>query len=202
MASDSVPWLDSGPMNRLLLYHDFASPFSRLAVGVGAEAARRTGLELRPVPFELRPPPAPLHGPPVEDEEMEAAAAVAEEWGVQLGTLRRVIRTRKAHEAVAWGRERDSGTALLRGIYDALWLEGQDISRLDVLAEIGGAAGLDREALHVALGVDEFREEVVREQRAAASAGITGVPAMQVRDVVAVGLFPLDEVVEWIEANR
>lgn len=189
-------------MNRLLLYHDFASPFSRLGVGVVSEAARRTGMELRPVPFELRPAPVPLEDAAVDQEEMAAAATVAGEWGVELGALRRLPRTRKAHEAVAYARRHDAGPAVLHAIYDALWLEDRDISRLDVLAEIGGAAGLDREALHVALGVDELQDEVVREQRAAAAAGLTGVPAVQVRDVVAVGLFPLDDVVEWIEANR
>ncbi len=42
----------------------------------------------------------------------------------------------------------------------------------------------------------------MREQQAAAAAGLTGVPAVQVRDVVAVGVFPLPELVEWIESNR
>lgn len=189
-------------MGRLLLYHDFASPFSRLAVGVASEAARRTGMELRPVPFELRPAPAPLHQAAVDEEEMEAAAAIADEWDSPLGTLPRVPRTRKAHEAVAYARRHGAGMAILHAIYDALWMEGRDISRLDVLAEIAEAVGLEREPLHVALGVDDFEEEVVREQRAAASAGLVGVPAMQVRDLVAVGLFAVDEVVEWIEASR
>lgn len=202
VASRRGAWLHSFRMNRLLLYHDFASPFSRLAVPIGAEAASRTGMELRPVPFELRPAPDPLHEVRVDDEEMEAAAAVAGEWGLELGSLRRVPRTRKAHEAVAYARSRGAGLDMLHRIYDALWLDGLDISRLDVLADLGEAAGLDREALHVALGVDELEEEVVREQKAASAAGLTGVPAMQVRDVVAVGLFPVNEVVEWIEASR
>lgn len=202
MASERGGWLHSGPMNRLLLYHDFASPFSRLAVQVGTEAAKRTGMELRPVPFELRPAPEPLDEARVEDDELAAAAAVAGEWGLALGSVARIPRTRKAHEAVAYARARGAGIDVLHRIYHALWLEGQDISRLDVLADIAEAAGLEREPLHVALGVDELEEEVVREQRAAAAAGLTGVPAMQVRDVVAVGLFPVDEVVEWIEASR
>ena len=189
-------------MDRLLLYHDFASPFSRLAAEVASEAARRTQLRVRPVPFELRPAPIPLEDAAVDPEELRSANAAAREWGMELGTLRQVPRTRKAHEMVAYARAHDLDAVVLGRIYDALWMDGLDISRLDVLADIGESAGLDREPLHVALGVDELENEVVREQRAAAAAGLTGVPALQVRDVVAVGLFPVSEIVEWIEENR
>lgn len=190
-------------MNRLLFYHDFVSPFSRLAVGVAREAARRTGSSLRSVAFELRPAPEPLPVPAELDaSEIAAARAVAEEWGLDLGSLRLVPRTRKAHEAVAYARSHDVEQPMVEGIYRALWQDGRDISRLDVLADIAEAVGLDPEEIHVALGVDTFQDEVIREQEAATAAGVTGVPVLQVRDVRAVGLFPVDEVVEWIESNR
>lgn len=191
-----------GRMNRILLYHDFASPFSRLAVAVTVAAAARTAMEVRAVPLELYPAPAPLPGPEELGDELEAARVVAEEWGLELGTLARVPRTRKAHEAVAYGRAQGREVPVLEALYDALWREGRDVSRLDVLAEAGAGAGLEREAMHVALGLDHFQDEVVREQEAAAAAGLDGVPAVQVGEVVAVGLLPEDELVEWIETNR
>jgi predicted DsbA family dithiol-disulfide isomerase len=195
-------------MARILFYHDFVSPFCRLGVRTVALAADATGLELRPVPFELWPAPGPL--PTVEEahgDELEQARAAAREWGLddgglELGTLPRVPRTRKAHEAVAFARSHGSERVVLEAIYDALWAGGRDISRLDVLADIGADAGLDRETMHVALGLDDLEEVVVREQHAAAAAGHTGVPSVQVGDVVAVGLMSTDELVEWIEANR
>lgn len=190
-------------MSRLLLFHDFASPFCRLAAQIAPAAAARTGLELRPVPFELRPAPLPLPGPGALDaEELETAASLAREWGLDLGEVHRLPRTRKAHEAVAYARTKGAGEAVLAGLYDALWRDGLDLSRLDVLADVSAAAGLDREAVHVALGVEDLAEEVVQEQGAAAAAGLTGVPALQVRDVVATGLFSLEEMVAWIEENR
>lgn len=190
-------------MNRILLYHDFASPFSRLAVPVAIAAARRAGMPLRAVPFEIHPAPSPLPDPSdIGANEMERARAVAEEWELPLGQLRAVPRTRKAHEAVGFAREHGAEMQLLEALYDALWKGGLDISRIDVLADAGEAAGLEREAMHVALGLDHFQDEVVREQEAAAAAGLTGVPAVQVRDAVAVGLVPVDELVEWIESNR
>lgn len=191
-------------MSRLLLYHDFASPFCRLAVPLAVRAAGRAGLELRAVPFELRPAPATLPAPddPELAEELDAATRAAAEWGLTLGRLPSVPRTRKAHEAVAHARQEGQEVAVLQGLYDALWVHGEDLSRLDVLADVGDTAGLDRQEMHIALGVDRWEETVLREQEAAAAAGLTGVPAFQVRDVVAVGLFPLEELLDWIDRNR
>lgn len=189
-------------MDRLLFYHDFASPFCRLAAQTAARAADRTGLALRPVPFELWPAPAPLPGVDTYGDELDRASGAASEWRLELGALTRVPRTRKAHEAVAFARSHGADQALMEAIYDALWRDGRDIARLDELSDIGETAGVDRELLHVALGLDDFEDGVVREQDAAAAAGLTGVPAVQVGDAVAVGLFPVDELVEWIEENR
>jgi predicted DsbA family dithiol-disulfide isomerase len=189
-------------MSRLLFFHDFSSPFCRLAVGPVAAAADRAGLDLRPVPFELYPAPAHLPAPEELDrEEMETAQKLARERGLELGRPRHVPRTRKAHEAVAYAREQGAGRAVLHGLYDALWGRGLDISRLDLLADLCQDAGLDREAAHVALGLDTHEDEVVREQEAAAAAGLTGVPAVQLRDVVAVGLLTAEELADWIDAN-
>ncbi|MEJ2503610.1 MAG: DsbA family protein [Gemmatimonadota bacterium] len=190
-------------MSRLLLYHDFVSPFCRLALQVAVRGAERTGHEVRAVPFELRPAPEPL--PPPDDpalaEELEAARGVAEEWGLTLGELRVRPRTRKAHEAVAAARAEGRELAMLDALYTALWERGEDVSRLDVLAAAGSAAGVDAEALHVALGVDRWEEAVVREQEAAAAAGLMGVPAFQVGDRRASGLWSVDELIGWIEEN-
>lgn len=191
-------------MDSLLFYHDFTSPFSRLAAGISARAATQTGLRIRAVPLELRPPGTPLPQPesPEIADELRLAIAAADDWGMELGTLPFVPRTAKAHEAVAFARAEGHPQRLMLEIYDALWVRGEDIARIDVLADIGGASGLDRDALHVALGTDRLGEAVAREQEAAIAAGLTGVPAFQVGEVMAVGLFPLDELLSWIEQNR
>lgn len=191
-------------MDSLLFYHDFTSPFSRLAAGISARAAARAGLHIRPIPLELHPPGTPLPRPdsPEIADELRLAMAAADEWELQLGTLPFVPRTGKAHEAVAFARSEGQAEQVMLEIYEALWGRGEDIARIDVLADTGAAAGLDRDALHVALGTDRLAETVAREQEAAIGAGLTGVPAFQVGDVMAVGLFPVDELLSWIEQNR
>jgi predicted DsbA family dithiol-disulfide isomerase len=191
-------------MPRLLVYHDFASPFSRLGVHAATEAAERTGFRPVPVPFELSPPPGPLgrydRGPLAD--ELDRARTLAESWGVALDQPARVPRTRKAHEAVAFAAGHERDWALMAAIYEALWSDGSDIGRLDVLARLGENVGLDPEALHVALGVDDHEADVARIETAAAAAGVHGVPAYQVGEVMAVGVFPAQELAEWIEENR
>ncbi|MDX1674520.1 MAG: DsbA family protein [Longimicrobiales bacterium] len=191
-------------MSRLLFFHDFVSPYCRLALESVTEAAERTGLEVRPVPVELWPAPEPLPDPSEGGltDALETARTLAEEWGVALERPPRVPRTRKAHETVAYTLEHGATIPVLRRIYEALWSDGRDISRIDVLADLGEAAGLEREPLHVALGLDRYQADVVREQHAAAGAEITGVPAVQLGSVLAAGLHPADELVGWIEQNR
>lgn len=197
--------LDSSRMERrLLFFHDFVSPYCRLALDAVAEACDRTGLELRPVPFELHPAPHPLPDTddPVLQEEVAAARRLTGASPGRLKSPPRLPRTRKAHEAVAFALKHGNGPALLRGLYHALWARGLDIARLDVLADLGEAAGLEREALHVALGLDLFRADVIREQHAAAAAGITGVPAMQLGSVRTSGFVPAEDLVAWIADSR
>lgn len=193
-------------MSRLLFFHDFASPYCRLALHAVSDAAERAGLEVRPVPYELWPAPDPLPAldAPGLVEELETAGTLADRWGVPFHAPPRIPRTRKAHEAVAFALDRSDPArvmAVMRGIYDAVWERGLDVARLDVLVDIGDAAGLDREALHVALGMDTFEPDVVREEHAALGAEIPGVPAVQLGSVLASGLIPADELVEWIVEN-
>lgn len=191
-------------MERLLFFHDFASPYCRLALDAVVEAASRTGLEVRPVPLELWPAPEPLPSPDeaLLADELETARGLAEDWGITLRKPPQVPRTRKAHEAVAYALDHGGALDVLREIYQALWEEGSDIAQIDILADIGEAAGLEREPMHVALGLDEYEADVVREQDAATGAAITGVPAVQLGSVLASGLLPADELVDWIEENR
>jgi predicted DsbA family dithiol-disulfide isomerase len=188
-------------MIRLLLYHDFASAFSRVALSIAIEAAGATGRTLELVPFERFPAPAPRPAPEEAfGAELAAAAELAGGRGLEMSLPGLVPRTRKAHEAVAHAREHGAEAAMAEALYDALWRQGLDIGRLDVLATMGTDVGIDGGALHVALGVDADAPEVERAQRQAERDGIRGVPTFRFGDAVAVGLLPAAELIEWVEA--
>lgn len=190
-------------MSSLVLYHDFTSPFCRLALEQAVQLADRLGTSLATVPYELRPAPLPLPEPHDRElmEELEAAAPLASELGVPLPKPPLVPRTRKAHEAVfaARSQREDLELVMVRALYDAYWSDGADIGRIDVLADLAEVAGLDREAIHVALGLDEQEAAVVEAQREAERAGVAGVPTLRLGDRVLVGLVPSSELRAWAE---
>ena len=183
----------------LLLFHDFISPFCRVALDSVSDVAETVGAEVRLVPFELVPAPADLPDPDdaAIERELSAAAPLARERELELRPPSLLPRTRKAHEAVAFAGAHGRELAMATAVYDALWRDGADLARLDVLADVGAGIGLEREALHVALGLDEQAEEVQAAQAAAEQAGVTAVPTFGLNGSRQVGLVPARDLVEW-----
>jgi predicted DsbA family dithiol-disulfide isomerase len=70
----------------------------------------------------------------------------------------------------------DRKSALATAIYDAYFQQGKDITDLDTLVELAGAAGLDREAIRGRLIAGEGAAEVRSIARQVSQQGITGVP--------------------------
>jgi predicted DsbA family dithiol-disulfide isomerase len=187
-------------MPRLLFYHDFGSVFCRLALVVTRDVAAAAGLELETSPVELYPSPAPL---PTADDlaaDIDAARPLARTLGIPLHLPPLVPRTRKAHEAVAHARQHGRGLDMAEAIYDAVWHRGLDITRLDVLADLGAATGLDPGPLHVGLGTDAWADDVARAQRDADAARIDALPTYRLDDRLLHGLLPRAELLEWIRS--
>jgi predicted DsbA family dithiol-disulfide isomerase len=188
-------------MRRLLLYHDFASPFCRLAVAIAREVVGSDSASLELVPLELYPDgAAPLTPGDLIHDEVQAAQELARSCQVELVTPPLLPRTGKAHEAVLYARAQERAVAMASAIYDALWARGLDIGRIDVLADLGADVGLDRDALHVELGLDVHRAAVERTQQLVAGAGIESVPTYQVGQIRTAGLMPAAELRSWMES--
>ncbi len=187
-------------MEGLVLYHDFVSPFCRLAFAAAVDAAAAAGVSLRLHPFELRPPTAPLTPDDADAvaAELEAARPLAAEWGVALSAPPGVPRTAKAHEAVAFAAGHGRGVEMAARIYEACWTRGSDIGRIDVLAGLGEGAGVDPQALHVALGLDACAAEVQTAQREAERAGVTAVPLLRHGERWLPGVLPAAEILAWL----
>jgi predicted DsbA family dithiol-disulfide isomerase len=190
-------------VDELILYHDFVSPFSRVALVVARAVSVPAGVQIRMMPLELWPAPIRLEAPgEALGEELRAALPLASEVDAEMALPPLVPRTRKGHEAVVHARTHGRDLDMAEAIYDALWRRGLDIGRLDVLAGLGAEVGLDRDQLHVALGLDSGEAEVVAAGRAAEAAGIAGVPTFRLGESVAVGLVSPEELLGWIRAHR
>lgn len=66
--------------------------------------------------------------------------------------------------------------AVIDAVYAAYFEQGRDIGDLDVLVDLAGAAGLERDAMRALLQGDAAQDQVQSEARWAQQVGISGVP--------------------------
>jgi predicted DsbA family dithiol-disulfide isomerase len=166
--------------SKLVVFADYVCPFCFIAEAALARLRRDGTVSVEPAAFELRPPGTPLSDaaePWPREEWRRLVEPLAAELGLPLRYPPLATRTRKAHEAAAYAREQGRLELMHTALYRAYWEEGRDIGRIDVLVEIGAAAGLDGLELKVALDIDQWTERVTAEHGRAARLGATGVPA-------------------------
>jgi predicted DsbA family dithiol-disulfide isomerase len=165
---------------RVVVYQDYVCPYSYVAEApLAMLRAEGVGLERRA--YELVPAPRrlpDLRDPSHRAEWERSVLPVAERFGVEIRYPARSVRTRKAHEAAAFARSQGRLEEMHAAIFRGHFVDRLDIGRIDVLAELGGAVGLDAVELKVTLDVDRWTEHVVAEQAAGAAMGIAAVPAL------------------------
>ena len=180
------------PPPPLRFHQDYVDPASYLVHRI----LRRLDAEVDPRPFELRRPPGALI-----DARDRLWRRYLAEMGEQATALDvpfappdLVPWTRKAHELAALAREGGVLERVDRSLYDAYFAEGRDIGRVDVLLEIGVAAGLDRTETKAALDVDRNARLVEEDRRRAREAGVRGVPTLVRGDQRLEGFHPEEEI--------
>lgn len=185
---------------RVVVYYDYVSPFCYMAEPVLRRLREEAGVRVEHRAFELWPAPAELPDP--REQERNWAAVVeplARELGMEMRYPRVQPRTRKAHETAAYAREHGRFDEVHDALYRAYFVEGLDIGRIDVLAELGARFGLDVQDLRIALGVDRYTEQVLAEEVEALGRGVRGVPAYVVDGRLVTGLQQYEDLLEQIQ---
>ncbi|HEX6040929.1 DsbA family oxidoreductase [Longimicrobium sp.] len=160
------------------VFSDFACPFSYVTEAMLRRMEAAGEIESTYLAYELFPAPAPLRGG--GGEWMEALTPLADELGLEIGVPPAPVRTAKAHEAAAFAQSRGTGPAMRDAIYRAYFVDGRDISRIDVLVALGTALGMDAGEMKVVLDVDTWAPRIAAEQDAARRAGVDGTPTVVV----------------------
>jgi predicted DsbA family dithiol-disulfide isomerase len=88
----------------------------------------------------------------------------------------RTPNTTLAHRLILFAEERGAADAVIRALFRALFQEGRDVGRPEVLAAVAEEAGLDRDEVGEFLSSDRFRRDVIAAHQQAERAGIHGVP--------------------------
>lgn len=155
----------------ITVFADFTCPGCHLTEAALRRCAAAADVAVRYRAAELEPLAETL-------EWQRELAGLADALGLPLNAPPLWPRSAKPHEASALARERGDEGSMRAAIYRAFWEEGLDIGRIDVLQELAPAAGLDPFDLKVALDIDRYREEVLRDQEVARRLGIRHGPVL------------------------
>lgn len=168
------------PTSSPRFFFDFVDPISYLVARELGGGGPKALPSIAWTPFELRPPPAPLVD--VQDVSLRdrwaAAHAQAEAQGIALHPPMLVPWSRKAHELTLHAETRDVGAAVRARIFEAYFIEGIDIGRIDVLVGIAREEGLDLTETKAVLDVDRFEAEILEARALGRSLGIADVPTL------------------------
>lgn len=164
----------------VVAFTDFTAPLSYVAEIALARAARGRDVTVQYRALERFPAPEPLGEAAGVRGDAEEAAMAAEELGIELALPAVLPRTRKAHEAARFARDRGAEAPMREAIHAALWRDGRDIGRIDVLVEIGEGVGLPPDELKIALDIDRYAGAVLGDRAVAGRLGIDRVPSLVV----------------------
>ncbi len=186
--TENIPGTEPIPVTMIA---DFACPWCRIGkANLDAALAQWTGapVQVTYLPFFLDPNlPADgkdfrehlsqkFQGAPIDamfDRVSQAGQAAGVEFRWDL--VGKSPNTTLAHQLIFIAPEETRG-ALATSIYDAYFRQGKDITDLDTLVELAGAAGLDRDSIRQRLSAGEGAAEVHSIARQVSQQGVTGVP--------------------------
>lgn len=90
--------------------------------------------------------------------------------------MKRTPNTLNAHRLIWFAQHEGVQDTVVEVLFKAYFTEGRDVGDLEVLADLGTPAGLDRAKTAAFLASDAGAEEVRQEERMAVSKGISAVP--------------------------
>lgn len=110
--------------------------------------------------------------------------------------------TLNAHRLIAWAGATGDQGAMVDALFDGYFLEARNLASTEVLVEVAGAAGFDREAAGDLLASDELMDHVRKEEETAHRIGVQGVPFFIFNQRVALsGAQPAEVLVDAMEQS-
>ena len=101
---------------------------------------------------------------------------------------------------VLWAKQGSpaDGAKVARALYRAYFVDGLDISKADVAADVAGRAGFDAAAARAAVDDPAIKDALKREVEAAIAAGVFGSPFVIVDGEPFWGMDRFDQIERWL----
>ena len=118
---------------------------------------------------------------------------VADGLSLPLGEREMTYNTRLAQELAKWAESKGNGDPFHDAVFRAYFVEGKNIGKVDILAELAGSMGLSDEEARRVLTSRRFKEEVNSDWSRARQIGITAVPTFVINGETLVGAAPYED---------
>lgn len=132
--------------------------------------------------YELRPKGSPPIPPEylvrIKAGQPRLSQLAREQYGLELNQGPMGTSSRAALIGAKFAEAQGKGAAYHDAVFRAYWQRANNISLIDVLAEIAQHAGLDRGAFLAALNDENYEAQVEADIEQAYQYGLTGVPAL------------------------
>ena len=106
----------------------------------------------------------------------ERLRQIAESYGMEFISTKRIYNTRLAHEATEYARVHGMGNEFHKVVFRKVYAEGQDPSQWEVLRSAAEEVGLDADEMQREVEEEKYLATVVDKVRWAYQIGVTGVP--------------------------
>ena len=116
----------------------------------------------------------------------ERLRQIADSYGMEFVSTKRIYNTRLAHEATEYARERDKGNEFHKVIFRKVYAEGEDPSQWDVLRSAAEEVGLNADEMQREIESEKYTANVAEQVRWAYQIGVTGVPTYVINNRYAI----------------
>ena len=127
---------------------------------------------------------------------------VADELGLPLGDRKMTFNSRLAQELAKWAESKGKGDEFHDAVFRAYFVDGKNIGKVDVLADLATSVELPDEEARVILGLRTFRKEVDSDWSLAHEMGITSVPTFVINRQAVVGAQPYEVLETFLKDNH
>ena len=133
----------------------------------------------------------------------ERLRQIADSYGMEFVSTKRIYNTHLAHEATEYAREQGQGNEFHKVIFRKVYAEGQDPSQWDVLRSAAEEVSLNADAMQLEVESEKYTANVADQVRWAYQIGVTGVPTYVINNRYAiVGAQPYEVFQNALESIR